>query len=95
MGLVSSFTKDVEACERPINARSETASTSDMFRGALRAPRCIVPADAFDELKAMADGKQLYAIARTDGAPLAFASLWKGWRHHQRRELAHLHDYDD
>jgi putative SOS response-associated peptidase YedK len=24
--------------------------------------------------------RQLYAIARTDGAPLAFAALWEGWR---------------
>ncbi len=25
-------------------------------------------------------GKQPYAIARRDGAPLAFAGLWEGWR---------------
>jgi putative SOS response-associated peptidase YedK len=51
-----------------------------MFRGALTARRCLVPADAFYEWKAMADGKQLYAIARADGAPLAFAGLWEGGR---------------
>ena len=28
----------------------------------------------------MADGKQPYAIARRDGAPLAFAGIWEGWR---------------
>lgn len=28
----------------------------------------------------MPDGKQPYAIARTDGKPLAFAGLWEGWR---------------
>jgi putative SOS response-associated peptidase YedK len=27
----------------------------------------------------MADGKQPYAIARTDGAPMAMAGLWEGW----------------
>jgi putative SOS response-associated peptidase YedK len=32
-----------------------------------------VPGDAFYEWKAMADGKQPYAIARRDGAPLALA----------------------
>ncbi len=26
------------------------------------------------------DGKQLYAIARQDGAPLAMAGIWEGWR---------------
>jgi putative SOS response-associated peptidase YedK len=79
-GLVPHFTKDLKKCTRPINARAETVATSGMFRGALVSRRCIVPADAFYEWKAMADGKQPYAIARTDGAPLAFAGLWEGWR---------------
>jgi putative SOS response-associated peptidase YedK len=57
-----------------------TVANSGMFRGALTAPRCLVPADAFYEWKAMADGKQPYAIARTDSAPLAFAGLWQGWK---------------
>ena len=51
-----------------------------MFRGALAARRCIVPADAFYEWKAVPDGKQPYAIARRDTAPLAFAGLWESWR---------------
>ena len=74
-GLVPHFTKDLKACKRPINARSETIGSSSMFRGALAARRCLVPADAFYEWKAVPDGKQPYAIARTDGAPLAFAGL--------------------
>ena len=79
-GLVPHFTKDLKACKRPINARSETAASSGMFRGALAARRCLVPADAFYEWRAMADGKQPYAIARRNTAPLAFAGLWEGWR---------------
>jgi putative SOS response-associated peptidase YedK len=79
-GLVPHFTKDLKACERPINARSETAASSGMFRGALASRRCLVPADAFYEWRAMADGKQPYAIARRDTAPLAFAGLWEGWK---------------
>jgi putative SOS response-associated peptidase YedK len=79
-GLVPHFTKDLKACTRPINARSETAATAGMFRGALAARRCLVPADAFYEWRATAAGKQPYAIARADGAPLAFAGLWEGWR---------------
>jgi putative SOS response-associated peptidase YedK len=77
---VPHFTKDLKACARPINARSETVATSGMFRGALAARRCLVPADAFYEWRATADGKRPYAIARADGAPLAFAGLWEGWR---------------
>jgi putative SOS response-associated peptidase YedK len=79
-GLVPHFTKDLKAAQRPINARAETVATSGMFRGALAARRCIVPADAFYEWKTAPDGKQPYAIARMDGAPLAFAGLWEGWR---------------
>ena len=26
------------------------------------------------------DGKQPFAIARTDGRPLAFAGIWEGWK---------------
>ena len=79
-GLVPHFTKDLKAARKPINARSETAAGSGMFRGALAARRCLVPADAFYEWRAMADGKQPYAIARRDAARLAFAGLWEGWR---------------
>ena len=56
-GLVPHFTKDLKACKRPINARSETIGSSGMFRGALAARRCLVPADAFYEWKAVA-GRQ-------------------------------------
>ncbi len=79
-GLIPHFTKDLKAARKPINARSETAATSGMFRDALRARRCLVPADAFYEWRAQQDGKQPFAIARQDGAPLAFAGVWEGWR---------------
>jgi putative SOS response-associated peptidase YedK len=79
-GLVPRFTKDLKACKRPINARSETAGNSSMFRTAMAFRRCLVPADAFYEWKSMPDGKQPYAIARTDGTPLAFAGLWESWQ---------------
>jgi putative SOS response-associated peptidase YedK len=79
-GLLPSWTKEPAKAQRPINARSETAATSGLFRGALKARRCIVPADAFYEWKAVEGGKQPYAIARQDGQPMAFAGLWEGFR---------------
>jgi putative SOS response-associated peptidase YedK len=80
-GLVPHFTKDIQTSKiRPINARSETAGRSGMFRGALAARRCLIPADAFFEWKTVHDGKQPYAIARRDRAPIAFAGLWEGWK---------------
>ena len=48
-------------------------------RGRLAKRRCLVPAQAFYEWRAMPSGKQRYAIARADGQPLVFAGLWEGW----------------
>ncbi len=79
-GLIPSWTPDLKAARKPINARSETAGASGMFKAALAGRRCVVPADAFYEWLALPDGKQPYAIARRNGAPLAFAGLWEGWR---------------
>src|SRR4051812_21808819 len=70
-GLLPIWTKDPAKAKRPINARAETVTTSGMFRGAFQQRRCLVPADAFYEWKALVDGKQPYAIARQDGQPMA------------------------
>ena len=78
-GLLPSWTKTLKQA-RPINGRSETAATNGMFKAALAARRCLVPADAFYEWKAMRDGKQPHAIARRDGTPLAFAGVWEAWK---------------
>lgn len=80
-GLVPHRTKDAAHVKtKPINARAETVTTSGMFRGAFTQRRCIVPAEAFYEWKAVEGGKQPYAIARQDGAPMAFAGLWEGFK---------------
>ena len=79
-GLVPNWAKDPKSVRQPINARAETAATSPMFRDALVRRRCLVPADVFYEWQATADGKQPFAIARTDGQPMVFAGLWEGWR---------------
>ena len=39
-----------------------------------------MPAEAFDEWRPEPTGQQPYATARTDGAPMAFAGLWKVWK---------------
>ena len=79
-GLVPGWTKDLKTARKPINARSETAGSSGMFRAALGARRCLVPVETFYEWRTAPDGKQPYAIARRDGTPLAFAGIWEGWR---------------
>jgi putative SOS response-associated peptidase YedK len=79
-GLVPNFSADLASARRPINARSETAATSGMFRDALMKRRCLVPADAFYEWTTEGKTKQAHAAARADGQPMALAGLWEGWR---------------
>ncbi len=78
-GLLPHWAKDPRM-RQPINARSETAATSAMFRDPLARRRCIVPADAFYEWQTTGTTKTPHAIARADGTMLAFAGLWDGWR---------------
>ncbi len=48
---------DPAKAQRPINARAEIVATSGLFRGAFKARRCIVPADAFYEWNATETGQ--------------------------------------
>jgi putative SOS response-associated peptidase YedK len=56
-----------------INARAESIEERPRFRDALRAQRCVVPADGFYEWK---DGQPFWYHA-PDGGPLFFAGLWE------------------
>jgi hypothetical protein len=53
-----------ECARRPINARAKTLTTSGMFRSAFARRRCLLPANAIYEWKAIEGEKQPYAIAR-------------------------------
>lgn len=77
-GFLAHWAKDPKVVHRPINARSETAATAPMFRDALAHRRCLVPADAFYEWQ-QRDGREPFAVARTDRCPMALARLWDGW----------------
>ena len=72
---------DPKKVRQPINARAETVQTAPMFRDAFRARRCIVPIDGFYEWQVLQGGaKQPHAVARADGAIMALAGVWEGWR---------------
>lgn len=79
-GLVPHWTQDLKSAPKPINARAETVAGSRLFREAFAHRRALIPADLFYEWRTMPDGKQPYAIARTDTVPLMFGGLWEGWR---------------
>jgi putative SOS response-associated peptidase YedK len=80
-GLIPYWAKDAKIASSTINARSETVTTSAVFREAVKKRRCLVPADAFYEWQKLdAKTRQPYAIALRDQEVFAFAGLWESWR---------------
>jgi putative SOS response-associated peptidase YedK len=75
-GFVPAWWSQPEPPKHAINARSETAARSPLFRGAFKSGRCIIPASGFFEWQAQPDGsKAPFYIYRADGAPLLLAGL--------------------
>lgn len=80
-GLVPVWASDTRIAGKTINARAETVTTTPSYRGAWRARRrCIVPVDGFYEWRREGKERQPFLITRKDGAPLALAGLWEGWK---------------
>lgn len=79
-GLVPHWAASARAGAKAFNARSETITSSPMFRDAFRRKRCIVPVEAFYEWRREGTSRQPFAIRRVDGDFLALAGLWSGWR---------------
>jgi putative SOS response-associated peptidase YedK len=79
-GLVPHWAAEAKIAGRTFNARAETVAVTPTFRAAFRRRRCVVPVDSFYEWKREDGVRQPYRIASADGAPLALAGLWAGWR---------------
>jgi putative SOS response-associated peptidase YedK len=79
-GLIPPWETDPRRAARRINARAETVASSGAFRDSFRRRRCIVPADGFYEWQRDGSARRPFYIHRRDGAPLALAGLWSGWR---------------
>lgn len=86
-GLVPFWAKDEGIGDRLINARNETAAEKPSFRAAVKARRCLIPADGFYEWKAAGKTKQPYRIELEGRAPFAFAGLWERWEKGSGRAL--------
>jgi len=78
-GLVPRWAKDPSIGARMINARAETLESKPAFRNALKWHRCLLPADAFYEWKAVSGGKQPYRIGMKDGSLFGLAALCERW----------------
>jgi putative SOS response-associated peptidase YedK len=79
-GLVPSWSKDLSAASRLINARAETVATKPTFRSSFKCRRCLILADGFYEWKGEKGRKQPYFISLPSGQPFAFAGLWEIWK---------------
>ncbi|RBO52421.1 SOS response-associated peptidase [Rhodovulum sp. BSW8] len=63
-----------------INARADSVAQKPAFAAAARQRRCLIPAAGFYEWqKGPQDARLPWYIARSDGAPLAFAAIWQDW----------------
>jgi putative SOS response-associated peptidase YedK len=83
-GLVPPWVKSASDAKlrstKLVNARSETVTTSNNFRGAwLGAQRCIVPMMSFREDDFRSGKAVSTRIARVDGKPMGVAGLWERW----------------
>lgn len=81
-GLIPSWAKDPDIGNRLANARCDTAFEKPSFRAAMKARRCLIPADVFYEWQAIPgqSRKQPHAIRMRGGEPFAIGGLWEFWR---------------
>lgn len=69
-----------------INARAETVAQKPAFRAAVRARRCLVPADGYYEWFRDGENNRLpWYFSRQDGAPLVLAGIWQDWEQGSER----------
>lgn len=78
-GLVPAWSKGPDNRYSMINARAETVTSKPAYRSAVKARRCLIPAEGFYEWRATSGGKQPYFIHRIDDEPFAMAGLWERW----------------
>jgi putative SOS response-associated peptidase YedK len=90
-GLVPYWAKDAKVGYSTVNAKSETVTTSRLFREAFERRRCLVPADGFYEWKRLDPEsdktKQPYGIRLKDGSLHAFAGIWERWQDGTTQQL--------
>ena len=64
-----------------VNARSESAAKTAMFRDAFSEGRCLVPADGFFEWRREGSVNQPYLFENADGGLFLMAGLWERGRY--------------
>lgn len=87
-GLIPAWSKDERIAQHTFNARAETVAEKPSFRSAFKHRRCLIPASAFFEWRAIPGQKkkQKLRFSAPDGKPLALAGLWETWQHPETGE---------
>ena len=78
-GLIPYWAKEKSFGARTVNARAETVAEKPAFRAAVRARRCLVPADGYYEWSELGPRKQPYLFRLASGEPFALGGLWESW----------------
>lgn len=88
-GLIPSWAKDETIAKHTFNARAETIAEKPSFRAAFKRHRCIVPASAFYEWRAIPGRakKQRLRFEASDGQPLGLAGLREHWKRPDTDEI--------
>ncbi|HSW79710.1 MAG TPA: SOS response-associated peptidase [Candidatus Saccharimonadales bacterium] len=87
-GFIPVWAKDISKTFRPINTKSETVFDSNMWKGAVRHRRCIVPSRGFYEWKAVNEKMKVpYFIHPKDQKLFGFAGIYSIWHDVEDRPL--------
>jgi putative SOS response-associated peptidase YedK len=78
-GFMPSWSRDLDASYRMINARAETVASSKMFKSAFEKQRCLVVADGFYEWRKEGTTKKPFYIRLKSHKPFGFAGLYNVW----------------
>jgi putative SOS response-associated peptidase YedK len=79
-GFIPHWWNKAELPRLSFNARSEEAANKPMWRDALRATRCLIPATTWYEWQHLHGAKIPHALATDGGRGFMFAGLWSLWR---------------
>ncbi|MGC1454919.1 MAG: SOS response-associated peptidase [Nitrospirota bacterium] len=79
-GFVPSWSQDLDASYKMINARAETVASSKAFKSAFEKQRCLVVADGFYEWRREGTTKKPFYVRLKSHKPFGFAGLYNAWR---------------
>jgi putative SOS response-associated peptidase YedK len=79
-GIIPPWEKQFSTKLSTINAKSESAFESRLYKGSIVKRRCIVPVSGFFEWKKEGTAKRPFRIFLKDSPIMAMAGIWSSWR---------------